>query len=149
MTTTAIRDDEAGVSRPRDHAGLEILTYDECLDRLRSQVVGRIAFVHAGAPLVLPVNYGMSGTSVLFRTAPGTKLDTAIMGREVAFEVDHFDAAQASGWSVVIRGTADTVDEDDLSEAEREIPEPWAREVERTHWVRIRPDEITGRRIPR
>ena len=51
------------------------LTRDEAVELLRFHAfVGRIGFVVEGRPLILPVNYLADDDSIVFCTAPGTKL---------------------------------------------------------------------------
>jgi uncharacterized protein len=136
-------------SRPADHRGLVVLTLQECLARLRSTPVGRFAFVVQGAPVVLPVNHGVDGTTVVFRTTWGSKLQIAQATERVAFEADSFDAATASGWSVLVQGSAEAVYED--ADVERYAGlgiRSWAGTDRDTVWVRLRPDEISGRELP-
>ena len=133
----------------RDHQGLEVLDNDACWTRLNSAAVGRVAFVDAGEPVVFPVTHRVDGHSIVFRTSYGSKLLAASMGRPIAFEVDAWDTAGHTGWSVLLRGSAEEVlDADELDNLAHLGLEPWADAVPRTHWVRIRADEITGRRIP-
>ena len=49
-------------------------------------------------PEVLPVNYAIDGESILFRTGEGTVLTQASM-KVVAFEADHLDPSDQSGWT--------------------------------------------------
>ncbi|GAA3469874.1 hypothetical protein GCM10018965_044270 [Nonomuraea roseola] len=61
---------------------------------------------------------------------------------KIAFEVDHVDEATRQGWSVLIRSPVHH-----LPQGERSSDvEPWAG-GERDLYVRIQPQEITGRRI--
>src|SRR4029453_19307331 len=83
--------------------GLEVLDHDECLRLLAADEVGRLALVDGGAPVVFPVNYGLDGEAIVFRTAPGTKLAVGPRG-PVAFEVDAFDRTTRTGWSIVATG---------------------------------------------
>ena len=46
---------------PTDHAGLEILSFDRCLELLATVPVGRVGFLADGEIVVLPVNYLMDG----------------------------------------------------------------------------------------
>jgi uncharacterized protein len=46
---------------PADHAGLEILPYDEFLRLLGTVPVGRVSFLADGEIVVLPVNHVMDG----------------------------------------------------------------------------------------
>ena len=89
-----------------DHAGLEILNPAECRELLASTAVGRIAFIDRGDPVILPVTIGLWEGAVVFTTAPGSKLEAAIMNRPVAIEVDDWDAERHVGWSVLVKGMA-------------------------------------------
>jgi uncharacterized protein len=133
-------------SLPLDHSGMGVLTRDECYDRLRAARVGRIAFVSQGDPVILPVNHAIDGESVVFRTAPGSKLLAGDSKVRVAFEVDGFDADRRTGWSVLVRGTAGTVEDVEAIERLNRIGVwPWADLVERAHWIRIATYSVTGR----
>jgi len=144
--TMAGKDIVLSTSLPLDHSGLGVLPRDECLHRLGTARVGRVAFVSQGDPVILPVNHGMDGELVIFRTATGSKLLAADSEVPVAFEVDGYDADRRSGWSVMIRGVASTVeDQDEIARLNLLGVWPWADLVERTHWVRIRTYSITGR----
>ena len=131
-------------------SGLELLTLEECEHLLQTHPtrVGRIAVADDGRrPTILPVNYALDEGAVVFRTAEGTKFAAAVRGAFVAFEVDEVDAAWQEGWSVLVRGQAERVtDEDELARL-RTLPlQPWARGI-REHYVRIRPESVTGRRL--
>src|SRR6476620_9153655 len=119
-------------SLPLDHSGLGVLSKEECLRRLRTARVGRVAFVDQGEPVILPVNHGVDGDAVVFRTAPGGKLFAAESELPVAFEVDGFDADRRAGWSVVVRGAATIVeDQADIARLTLLGVEPWADLAER------------------
>ena len=61
------------------------------------------------------------------------------------FEVDDHNVAEA--WSVIVRGTARSLHTpEELEEAERAQVLPWTR-PEKTHYVRIVPESVTGRRF--
>jgi uncharacterized protein len=134
----------------RDANGLVILSSDECLRLLNEHPVhvGRLAFTtEDGYPLVLPVNYRVDHGTVVFRTALGTKLDVVAKGIPVAFEVDELDSAWEEGWSVVIQGRAEEVTNPaEISRLQRLPIRPWGP-GDRSRFVRIQPDKITGRRI--
>lgn len=130
--------------RTLDHQGLEVLDTATCWELLASTPVGRIAFVDAGEPAILPVNHAVAGHRVVFRTARGTLLHEALTRQPVAFEADGYDEAARTGWSVVVRGVADLA-ETPLPPGEG--PRPWADSVPREDLVEIRVEEITGRRI--
>ncbi|QNK80524.1 pyridoxamine 5'-phosphate oxidase family protein [Nakamurella sp. PAMC28650] len=139
MTTSAL---------PIDHSGLEMLPMQECIARLHAARMGRLAFFSDGYPMILPINHGMDGDSVVFRTTIGSKLAAAENEMPVAYEVDGIDADRRAGWSVLVRGDARTVDNPGEVERLNHLGVwPFADAVPRTHWVRISTYEITGRKI--
>ena len=130
----------------RDHRWQE-LTDDECRRLLGERHLGRLAFVDADGPVILPVNYALDQGAVVFRTDPGSKLDAAAAGATVAFEVDAADERDRTGWSVVVRGQAGEVAEPADLERLRALPlYPWAPGA-KARYVRIRRATVTGRRI--
>lgn len=135
--------------RPVDHAGVEVLEYAECLRLLFGRRIGRVAFVEDGELTVLPVRYLLHDGRIVFRSAVGAKLDAAIRQAAVAFEVDSWDDEQRSGWSVLIHGTAHRVSDNAEEETLEQLGlEAWVQSPQPTHWIEIRPLEITGRAVP-
>ncbi len=118
---------------------------DECWQLIASQNLGRLVTCAAGQPEIFPVNFVVQHRTVLFRTAEGTKLASAVANNRVAFEVDEHNVEQ--GWSVIVKGQAQPLHtEADVAQAERAQLLPWTATVKR-HYVRIIPSEITGRRF--
>lgn len=129
-----------------DPSGLGVLDEAECLARLRATEVGRVGVVVDDQPLVFPVNYVLEGRSIVVRTDAGTLLRGASL-RFVAFEIDSFDAASRSGWSVMVQGMGhDITDNIDLTSEHLQTVEvlPWAPGAKR-RLLRIDPSTITGR----
>jgi nitroimidazol reductase NimA-like FMN-containing flavoprotein (pyridoxamine 5'-phosphate oxidase superfamily) len=124
-----------------------MLTSDDCLALLRTQVVGRLAVSIANHPDIFPINYIVDRGRVVFRTAEGTKLAGAVLGRGVAFEVDGYDERSGEAWSVVVKGRAVEIERmQDLFDA-LDLPLfPW-HAAPKHRFVRIEPTEITGRRF--
>jgi uncharacterized protein len=123
------------------------LTKQECFELLADQHLGRVVLVDDRGPLALPVNYLLEDYTVLFRTDEGTKLEVASRGARVGFEVDGFDEATRTGWSVLVRGEAPEVtDPTELARMRRLPLSPWAPGA-KTRYVRILPTVLTGRRI--
>jgi uncharacterized protein len=138
------------MSGPTDRHGLEILSLAQCLSLLRSRPLGRLAYLDAGSPTVIPVNHLVDGSSVVLRSFAGGKLDAAIVGAPVAFQLDDHDPARGTGWSVLVKGRADLVeDEERIARYASEL-ESWAVTPGSTvTWIRIVPDEVSGRRLRR
>jgi nitroimidazol reductase NimA-like FMN-containing flavoprotein (pyridoxamine 5'-phosphate oxidase superfamily) len=134
---------------PTDHAGLEILPFDECLRLLASVPVGRVGFFADGEVVLLPVNHVIDGQDPVFRTARGSKLSAAEGQNLAAFEADHYDEQTRTGWSVLVIGRAEVVyDEAEVQRLNRRSLHPWVTAVERPFWIRIRATSVSGRRIP-
>ena len=134
---------------PADHAGLEILPYDECLRLLGTVPVGRVSFFADGEIVVLPVNHVMDGNDPVFRTARGSKLSAAEGQDVVAFEADAYDERTRTGWSVLVNGRAYAIYEGpDIRRLSRLGLQPWVASAKHAFWIRIRPASITGRRTP-
>jgi nitroimidazol reductase NimA-like FMN-containing flavoprotein (pyridoxamine 5'-phosphate oxidase superfamily) len=124
----------------------EELSAAQCWNMLRSAVVGRIAVVHDRRPDIFPVNFAVDHGSLVFRTGSGTLFRSAD-GAFVAFEVDGYDTADATAWSVVVRGVASEVYELDDAIAALSLPlYPW-HEGAKPRIVRVRAESISGRRF--
>jgi nitroimidazol reductase NimA-like FMN-containing flavoprotein (pyridoxamine 5'-phosphate oxidase superfamily) len=133
----------------RDRNDIEVLSYVTCLGLLDANSVGRLAFVDAGTPVIVPVNYALDGTAIVFRSFSGGKLDAAERHRPVAFEIDHLDHFSRTGWSVVVTGVAEVVDDPDtVRRLERAQVDSWAlADTAEASWVRLRTDDVSGRRV--
>jgi nitroimidazol reductase NimA-like FMN-containing flavoprotein (pyridoxamine 5'-phosphate oxidase superfamily) len=120
---------------------------DQCRELLGRGTVGRVGVTVGGLPMILPVNYGWVDGDILFRTGDGTKLKAAVDHAVIAFEIDAYDADRRVGWSVLAIGRAyEILDPDAVDAAESLGLAPWAN-GNRHHWVRMRPELISGRRI--
>ena len=111
---------------------VEILTVAECRELLTRHRFGRFGFIDSVGvlPSIIPVNYLLDNDKIVIRTDAGSKLAAALRGAPVAFEVDGVDETHQVGWSVVVRGHAEEItDEDTIAELRRRhcwpgIPEP-------------------------
>ena len=130
-----------------DRLGVTVLDANKCWDLLRSSEVGRLAVSIGNHPDIFPVNFVVDHGTVVFRTAEGTKLAAAVLGKAVAFEVDGYDADAGEAWSVVIKGRAVEIERiQDVFDA-LELPLfPWHASPKH-RFVRIEPDDMSGRRF--
>ena len=119
----------------------------ECWRLLETRSVGRLAVVVDDQPEIVPVNYLVVDSAVVFRTEGGTKLHALESHHQVAFEADEIDGPARTGWSVMVKGKAEEIRDPAPLRHLRAMPlDVWAS-GERPHWIRIVPFEITGRRI--
>jgi uncharacterized protein len=132
---------EAGSTR------LEHLSPIECWALLADSPLGRIAAAGPEGIELLPVNYAADRHRILLRTEADGRLHAAADGRELVFEVDGWDAHSA--WSVVVRGTARTLElPDQVRRAATLGIQAWAP-IESDVFVELEPTVVTGRRIAR
>ncbi len=128
-------------------SGLELLTEAEAWRLLRGAEIGRVGITIGALPAIFPVNYRIVDGAIVFRTAPGSKMSAASAHAVVAFEVDDYGPADRSGWSVLVVGRSEVVEDPDLASAlRRSRLEPFA-DGDRTAIVRIDPVFVSGRRL--
>lgn len=126
---------------------IENLTSDQCWALLRGHDVGRLAVDVDGRPDIFPVNYVVHSDALVFRSAAGTKLAGAVLGRFVAFEIDGVEPDAQAAWSVVVKGWAREIAHSGELSVARQLPLlPWIADP-KPHFVRIVPQAVTGRRF--
>ena len=144
-TTAGRYDSDEGSERH-----FEALGRQQCLDLMESRHVGRVAWQAADLPQILPVTYAMHEGSAYFRTAPDSVLAELTLPTSVALEVDELDQQHRSGWSIVMHGRTSAVSEPDaladLWGSDSLVP--WAS-GNRTLFIRIRPERVSGRVVRR
>ena len=126
--------------------GVTNLQANACWALLRSHEVGRLAVSIGDRPEIFPVNYVVDHGTVVFRTAEGTKLAGAVQ-RDVAFEADGYEPGTGEAWSVVVKGRAEEISRSQELFDTADLPLfPW-HAAPKQRFVRIVPDEVTGRRF--
>jgi hypothetical protein len=99
-------------------------------------------------PEIFPVNYAFHEGCVYFLTGPGSKLAAAADGSVMAFEVDHEDAFEHRGWSVVVVGPASIVPTSGAEVSSSPKIGRWVGGGPET-LVRIEAGQVSGREIGR
>jgi nitroimidazol reductase NimA-like FMN-containing flavoprotein (pyridoxamine 5'-phosphate oxidase superfamily) len=128
-----------------EHDPITELSEDESWGLLASVALGRLVTAAEGNPEIFPVNFVAKRPTVLFKTAPGTKLISAILNRNVVFEAD--DHTLTEGWSVIVKGIARVLSRRaDLEKAERAQLLSWIA-TDKPYYVAIEASQITGRRF--
>lgn len=128
---------------------IETLSEAECFGLIGQAAIGRFVFQDSEGLAALPVNFGVAGDRIVFRTDVGSHLREVLDG-PVSFEVDHAEAETGEGWSVLIRGTAEELGLEQVHEllhrTHGAVPHPWAEGVHNI-WIAVTPARVTGRRL--
>lgn len=130
-----------GAGRAGSHPALETLTTAQCEAHLLAGGIGRVVFSADRGPVALPVNFAFAEHGIVFRTEASTSLALRD-GSPVGFEVDHIDEAMSEGWSVLVSGHVERVEDPAQLAAIR--VEPWVGGTRETV-IRIVIDDISGR----
>ena len=122
---------------------------EECMRLLSSARMGRVGFCTPAGPQVLPVNHRVLDGGIVFRTDLYGAIAAATTDGTVAFETDEIDDRMQSGWSVLVVGRSQHLqDPVQLPEVFQHLDEPWAPGP-RPVVVRISPAQVSGRRFGR
>jgi nitroimidazol reductase NimA-like FMN-containing flavoprotein (pyridoxamine 5'-phosphate oxidase superfamily) len=120
------------------------LSDTECWDLLDGCEFGRLAFRLVDEVHLVPLNYVVDGRTLLFRTAPGSKLFAAALESDAAFEIDHHEGAGA--WSVVVRGALRRLTDLEAHRIDGVASVPWVP-TQKAEVVELAPVAVTGRRF--
>ena len=127
----------------------EKLEPTDCMRLLSSARLGRVGLCTPTGPQILPVNHTVLDGAIVFRTDLYSVIAEGTHEADVAFEADELDDRMQSGWSVLVTGRAEHVEDPaQVAEIFRRMGEPWAPGL-RPMVVRIQPALITGRRFDR
>lgn len=125
--------------------GMNILPESACLQLLSDAEIGRLAVAVDGRPDIFPVNHLVHDGAIYIRTAEGSKLMSVAINEWVAFEVDGFNQDENTAWSVVVHGTAESVDTVEVEDFVAALPlHPW-NTAPKNRFIRISPTTISGR----
>lgn len=125
----------------------QVLEVNECWELLRGASLGRLAVWTGDHPEIFPLTYVTDHETIIFRTGPGTKLNAALAGAPVALEIDGVGSRTNVAWSIVVKGQAAPIEltEESLAGSTHRLI-PWESGA-KDHFVRITPEEVTGRRF--
>jgi nitroimidazol reductase NimA-like FMN-containing flavoprotein (pyridoxamine 5'-phosphate oxidase superfamily) len=134
--------DKAPAAQP---ALVELSPY-ECWQLVEEPVpVARVVWTDGQSASIVPVNYAVADGALWFQSTPGSRLARECNGRQVLVEIDSVDTTTRSGWSLIITGVAHNVEAVEVPNFLGGL-EVWPRGPHTT-FVRVHPDEITGRRL--
>ena len=134
----------------------ENLSPDECWSLLGTSGIGRLATVitdpatGAVTPDIYPINYLVHEGSIVFKSAPGSKLIEMAGHSAVALEADGARGAHGEEyWSVVVHGHAARMLVDEEIEASGILALLASHPSDKWNYLRITVDVITGIRFIR
>lgn len=93
---------------------MEQLDRAQALEVLRSAPVAHLGLIEGDRPYVTPMSFVMLDDQIVFRTMAGRKLDALRANPNVCVEASQFDTETGHWKSVIVRGTAVEVDDDDV-----------------------------------
>ena len=128
----------------------------EALDLLATVTYGRVVFTLAALPAIRPVNHVVDDGEIVIRTRRLAGLSTALADHAdgaidqpdlvVAYEADHLDPVERTGWSVVVTGIATVITDPDRLRRIAERLHPWVDSAMDTA-IAIAPEIVTGMRL--
>ncbi|WP_405445933.1 pyridoxamine 5'-phosphate oxidase family protein [Streptomyces erythrochromogenes] len=131
----------------------EQLDRSEALRLLGTVPLGRIVFTHQALPAIRPVNHVVEGEDVIIRLDEGASRASLVAtpgtpGIVLAYEADAIDPGTHLGWSVVVIGCAELVENRKDAERFEALLDPWTNQP-MAGVLRIRAVLVTGFRLGR
>ncbi|MBT1184739.1 pyridoxamine 5'-phosphate oxidase family protein [Streptomyces sp. CJ_13] len=146
---TAWRPDHGPVLDPM--RSTEQLDRSEALWLLGTVPLGRIVFSHQALPAIRPVNHVVEGEDVIIRLDEGASRASLVAipgtpGIVLAYEADAIDPDTHLGWSVVVIGYAEFVENRNEAERLEALLAPGTHQP-MAGVLRIRAELVTGFRL--
>jgi len=124
---------------------LERLSRAQCRELLPGATVGRLAVPTPNFPTVEPVSFAVVEGELVVAARAGSAGDAVAVGTALSFEADVLDHAHHAGWSVVVTGPVEELD-DDVAALVRPQLGPWPVAAS-DRLLLIRSERVTGQRI--
>jgi uncharacterized protein len=119
-----------------------------CWDLLATVRVGRLAWNDPdGRIMVVPVNFGLDGQTVVVRTGDTALLDAARARSRCAFQAEELEPGLRSGWTVLVDGQLTATEDDAAAERLGRLVDPWLR-APRPYVLVLVASQVTGRSVP-
>ena len=137
---------------------MEEITPERAKSFLSEAAVAHIGVISHGEPYVTPMSFVVQGNRILFRTKPGKRYEAMVENPSVSIEVSRFDEDSGDWSSVIVKGTAALVIDDEtiaetirllLRKYESSIGSPLTRGgiqpmASFPHVIEVAIEEITG-----
>ena len=95
---------------------MERLDREQALEVLETAPVAHLGMIDDGEPYVTPMSFVVSEGWILFRTMPGRKADALRENPIVCVEASRFNEDSGEWKSVIVKGRAEEVEEDELKQ---------------------------------
>ncbi len=96
---------------------MEPITDAAAREFLEKSQVAHIGVVIDGEPYVTPMSFIVIGDRILFRTKPGRRYSGIEQNPVVSVEASHFDEESGDWTSVIVKGTAAVIRDDETIQA--------------------------------
>ena len=95
---------------------MEEMTNERAKSFLEDAAVAHVGVVSHGEPYVTPMSFVFQGNRILFRTKPGKRYEAMVENPSVSIEASTFDEESGDWSSVIVKGTASLVIDDETIE---------------------------------
>ena len=128
------------------HDEAQVLSETQCQDLLASESFGRVSLTMRALPVIMPINYGYLGGSVILGMGDGPARRAIAGGNVIALGVDSGNLTD-SFWTVLAIGRATEItDHTETTEFQRMgLTDLTGAPAE--HYLQLRPDIMTGYRF--
>jgi uncharacterized protein len=127
------------------HDDAQGLSVAQCQDLLASESFGRISLTMRALPVIMPVNYGYLGGSVILGMSDGPARRAIAGGNVIALSVDS-DRRADPFWTVLAIGrAAEITDQTQTGECHR-LGLTDLTGTPAAHYLQLQPDILTGYR---
>ncbi len=124
------------------------LEREECIARLGRARIGRVAVTIDALPVVRTVQFALAEEAVVLRVHPESRLRKALSNAVVAFHADHYDETAGGGWSIVVQGIAEPIDDPGTLDVLRSLPlDAWSDPPHADCFVRLPVTLISGEEV--
>lgn len=137
---------------------MDSLDREQALIVLETAPVAHLGMIYDGEPYVTPMSFVVSEGRILFRTMAGRKLDALQENPIVCIEASRFNDESGEWKSVIVKGRAEEVEEDELKQTtislllqkyEKVMGSPLSSGGVRPlaglpHFIKVEIEEVTG-----
>lgn len=111
-----------------DGRRLQSINRSDSLRLLGDATMGRVVFTHRALPAIRPVNHVVEGERIVIRVDRESALARAVGANAhdvVAYEADDIDPIDHLGWSVIVIGRAQVLEDGEAAARYRQALQPW------------------------